>query len=302
MFDFLNAATLTQNDFNDETEYVLPGFLAKNMITMIYADGGNGKSWLALGLAQYCARLHMPVIYLDFDNPLTVLRDRGVNEKLVAKFPNLQYIQRSKSELSPFDLLSALSSRATAHAFEGRIIIIDSLRNFGDVNNDAKIMLVMDMLMNIREAGATIVVLHHSNKDGRNYQGSNNIRNSVDNMFRLKKLELSSGIGALLSAVKERCAIDDKAFDICPNTLTLTERDLIEAKSTEEDLEFIDLVKAALTVAPGLNKTAVLEAAGASKDDKTARARLDKYDGIYWNSKKNHTRIVYQLASSLSKL
>ena len=44
MFDFLNAATLTQNDFNDETEYVLPGFLAKNMITMIYADGGNGKS------------------------------------------------------------------------------------------------------------------------------------------------------------------------------------------------------------------------------------------------------------------
>lgn len=238
----------------------------------------------------------MPVIYLDFDNPLTVLRDRGVNEKLVAKFPNLQYVQRSKSELSPFDLLTALSSRATANAFEGRVFIIDSLRNFGDVNNDAKIMLVMDMLMNIREAGATIVVLHHSNKDGRNYQGSNNIRNSVDNMFRLKKLELSSGIGTLLSAVKERCAIDDKAFDICPNTLTLTERDLVEAKSTEEDLEFIDLVKAALTAAPGLNKTAVLEAAGASKDDKTARARLDKYDGVYWNSKKNHTRIVYQLS------
>jgi hypothetical protein len=296
MFDFLNAATLTETDFNDETEYVLPGFLAKNMITMIYADGGNGKSWLALGLAQYCASLYMPVIYLDFDNPLTVLRDRGVNEKLVAKFPNLQYVQRSKSELSPFDLLTALSSRATANAFEGRVFIIDSLRNFGDVNNDAKIMLVMDMLMNIREAGATIVVLHHSNKDGRNYQGSNNIRNSVDNMFRLKKLELSSGIGTLLSAVKERCAIDDKAFDICPNTLTLTERDLVEAKSTEEDLEFIDLVKAALTAAPGLNKTAVLEAAGASKDDKTARARLDKYDGVYWNSKKNHTRIVYQLS------
>ena len=296
MFDFLNAATLTETDFNDETEYVLPGFLAKNMITMIYADGGNGKSWLALGLAQYCASLYMPVIYLDFDNPLTVLRDRGVNEKLVAKFPNLQYVQRSKSELSPFDLLTALSSRATANAFGGRVFIIDSLRNFGDVNNDAKIMLVMDMLMNIREAGATIVVLHHSNKDGRNYQGSNNIRNSVDNMFRLKKLELSSGIGTLLSAVKERCAIDDKAFDICPNTLTLTERDLVEAKSTEEDLEFIDLVKAALTAAPGLNKTAVLEAAGASKDDKTARARLDKYDGVYWNSKKNHTRIVYQLS------
>jgi hypothetical protein len=298
MFEFLNAATLNEQDFNDQTEYVIPGFLAKNMITMIYADGGNGKSWLGLGLAGYCAALNMPVIYLDFDNPLTVLRDRGVNQKLVARYPNLQYIQRSKWQGSAFDMLEKLSILATGGAFKGMVIVLDSLRNFADINNDTKIMVVMNMLMNIREAGATIIVLHHSNKDGKNYQGSNNIRNSVDNMYMLKKLELSTGIGTLLNVVKERCAITDKAFDICPHNLTLTERDLLEAKATEDDLEFIEQVKAALFAQPNLNKTAVLDATGASKDDKTARARLDKYDGIYWQSKKNHTRIVYRLTTA----
>lgn len=297
MFDFLNAATLNEQDFNDQTEYVIEGFLAKNMITMVYADGGNGKSWLGLGLARYCAALHMPVIYLDFDNPLTVLRDRGVNQKLVAPFQNLQYIQRSKWQGSAFDMLECLSTRAIGRAYQGSVIVLDSLRNFADINNDAKIMVVMDMLMNIREAGATIIVLHHSNKDGKNYQGSNNIRNSVDNMFRLEKLELSSGIGTLLTAVKERCAIENKAFDICPQTLQLTERDLVEAKATQDDLEFIELVKAALFAQPNQNKKALLEATGTTKTDKTARAKLDKYDGIYWQSKRNHTTITYTLTA-----
>jgi hypothetical protein len=299
MFDFLNDATLRSKDFDVKTEYVIPGFLAKNMITLIYADGGNGKSWLGMSIAAYCATRNMPVIYLDFDNPLTVLHDRGVDQKLVTPYVNLQYISPSKSILTAFEMLEALASRATAKAFINVLIVVDSLRNFGDVNNDTKAMQIMNLLMHIREAGATLIVLHHSNKDGRNYQGSNNIRNSVDNVYLLKKLELSSGIGALLDVKKERCAIVDKAFDICPHSLLLTERDLLEAKATEDDLEFIGLVKAALLSSPGLNKTAVLEAAGYTKDDKTARARLDKYDTIYWLSKKQHSRITYTLAAQL---
>lgn len=298
MFDFLNPATLNSHDFDVKTEYVIKGFLVKNMITMIYADGGNGKSWLGLGLASYCAALNMPVIYLDFDNPLGVLQERGVDKKLIQRYPTLKYIHRGKWEGTGNTLLQCMNNSATGQSYRDHIIIIDSLRNFGDINNDSKAMEILNMLMNIREAGATIIVLHHSNKDGRNYQGSNNIRNSIDNMYQLKKLELSNGVGTLLISVKDRAPITDKAFDICPHTLTLTERDLLEAKATEDDLEFIEQVKAALFAQPNLHKTALLEATGATKDDKTARARLDKYDGIYWQSKKNHTRIVYSLTTS----
>ena len=90
-------------------------------------------------------------------------------------------------------------------------------------------------------------------------------------------------------------AIVDKAFDIDPNTLDLKEIDLIEAQASEQDLEFVNQVKHVLVREGQVGKGDLLNAAGYAKDDKTARARLEKYDGIYWKSSKRHTRIFYQL-------
>ncbi|WP_416305188.1 AAA family ATPase [Neptunicella sp. SCSIO 80796] len=295
MFDFLTAATLQTQDFNDQTEFLIDGFLAKNLITMVYADGGNGKSWLGLALAKYCAELRMQIVYLDFDNPLSVLQERGVDQTLVARYRNVQYVQRSKSKLTAIELLSELAINATANVYDNVLIVLDSLRNFGDVNAESRMMHVMTHLMDIREAGATIVVLHHSNKDGKNYQGSNHIRNSVDNMFQLKKFDIAGGIGMLLKVQKERAAITDQAFEICPSTLAIIPRSLVEAQSTDEDLDFINEVQATLRNQPGLNKTDLLNAIGFNKDDKTARARLDKFDGIHWHSVKRGNRYGYQL-------
>lgn len=300
MLHILTQSSLSEADFNERTEFIIDGFIAKRMITMVYADGGNGKSWLAFALAKYCAERMTQVFYLDFDNPLSVLKERNVYDLLIASHPNLHYVSRSKCELEPFELLRALSDCATAHQFENMLFVIDSLRDFADLNNDAKIGAVMNMLKNIREAGGTIFILGHSNKDGRNYQGSNAIRNSLDNMFRLKKRELggTDSVGVILEVKKERVAIVDKAFDINPKTLTLSEVDLIEAQATEQDIEFVSLIKNILLQDSQLNKTDLLNKAGFAKDDKSARARLEKYDGIYWQSTKRHTRIIYQLIQS----
>ncbi|WP_102798746.1 AAA family ATPase [Bowmanella denitrificans] len=283
MLEVLQAAALRPEDFNESVDFILPGFLAKRQITMLFADGGNGKTWVGFALANYCAAQRLTVVYMDFDNPLSVLAERGVERKLVRRYANLHYIQRSKSALGAGELLEQLANAATASRYENMVFIFDSLRNFGDVAHDSQIMRVMDRLMNIREAGATVVVLHHSNKDGRNYQGSNNIRNSVDNMYRLRKREQANGIGVLLEAVKERANIQNKAFDICPTSLALTEKDMTEALASEDDLEFIQDVKAALRQFPTLNKTDLLKAVGCEKDDKTARARLDRYEGKHWS-------------------
>lgn len=295
MFDFLQSAALAPDDFNEKTEFVLPGLLAKRMITMFFADGGNGKSWLALALAKYCAQQAYQVIYLDYDNPLSVLRERHVDKMLIEPHANLHYIQRSKSELGAADMLASLAARATAGAYQNTVVILDSLRNFGDVTHDAKIMTTMDQIMDLREAGATVVLLHHSNKDGRNYQGSNNIRNSIDNMYQLQKRELCQGVGVLLRVTKERASISDQAFDICPHTLNLNQVDLIQAQATEADLDFVQAIKQALTAHQTLNKTDLLNAAGFEKDDKTARDRLDKYQDVYWHCHKRNNRYSYQL-------
>jgi hypothetical protein len=295
MLDILTQSSLGAEDFNQQIEWVIPNFIAKRMITMIYADGGNGKSWLGLAVAKHCAISGMEVAFLDFDNPLSILKERGVHEKLVQGFPKLNYLHRSKCPVEPFELLRQIAAEAVSGKFNNMMFIIDSLRNFADVGNDAKTMLALNYLMDIREAGATIIVLHHSNKDGKNYQGSNNIRNSVDNMFQLHKLEMSQEIGVLLKVKKERAAVLDCAYDISPDSLDMVEEDIIEAQATESDLVFIQQVKAILLATPGANKTAVLEATGTTKDDKTARGKLDKYDGLYWQSKRQHTRITYTL-------
>jgi len=293
---FLSEAQLNTLDFNENTEFLQPEFLAKNLITLIYADGGNGKSWLGFSLAKLCAGLGQKTIYLDFDNPLSVLKERNINDLLVSQHSNLHYIQRSKCTLTPQELLVQLSEQAVSKAYNNCVFVIDSLRNFVNVNNDSQAMDALTQLMNLREAGATIIILHHSNKDGKNYQGSNHIRNSIDNMYQLEKLDSDANDLRLHLAVKkERASIADKAFSVNPQTLRINEIDITTATMSIEQEEFVQEIKAAIGTMPDINKTALLEAVGRKKDDKTARSWLEKFDGTYWQSKKLAGVFTYQL-------
>lgn len=294
MFDFLLSQTLRQCDFEQKTEFLIPGFLAKNMITLVYADGGMGKSWLAFAVAKACSNWQR-VIYLDFDNPLNVLKDRGVQEKLIG-LRNIYYVQRSKTTMSGAEMLDALNEEAIGDAYADTLILVDSLRNMGDVMHDAKAMAVMDKFMNLREAGATIMILSHANKDGKNYQGSNNIRNSVDNMYRLKKVDAATNeIAFVLTPTKERAAINECAFSVRTADLTLQGIDVEAARMSADEMEFISQAKAAIAEQPGINKKALLEVLGFEQDDKTARSKLDAGEGKHWQSSKVKGVYTYQL-------
>lgn len=296
MFEFLTSAALETHDFNQRIEFVIDGFLPKRMITMVYADGGNGKSWLAFAVAKYCAMQQMDVVYLDFDNPLSVLKDRNIHSKLIEPHDNLFYIQRSKCQMQSHEVLERMAQQASAGKYENTLIVFDSLRDFTEVNNDNRAMHTMSKIKDVREAGATVLIIHHSNKDGKNYQGSNNIRNSVDNMYQLKKLNSVDGVSSLLEVRKERAPITDKAFHISPETLLFEEMDIQTAKLSDEDAGFIAKVKTTIEFMPGINKTELLETCGFKKDDKTAREKLDRFDGQYWHSTKHANKYTYCLA------
>jgi archaellum biogenesis ATPase FlaH len=294
MFDFLLNQTLHQNDFEQETEFLIPDFLAKRMITLIYADGGMGKSWLAFAVAKACSAWQQ-VIYLDYDNPLNVLKDRGVQEKLINN-NNVYYVQRSKTTMQAPEMLDALEAKATGNAYANTLILVDSLRNFGDVMQDTRAMAIMDKFMNLREAGATILILSHANKDGKNYQGSNNIRNSVDNMFRLTKVDAAPGeIAFVLNPTKERASITECAFSVQISNLSLQGINVDTARMNADELDFVSSAIGAITEQPGINKKALLEQLGFEQDDKTARNKLDAGEGKYWQSSKLKGVYTYQL-------
>lgn len=294
MYDFINP--LTPADFNQRIEFLIDDFLPKKLISMIYAEGGMGKSWIAFGIAKYAAQQAMDVIYLDYDNPISVLKERGIETKLIDAHHNISYSHRSKSKLEPLAILDEFEKMAIGNRYENTLFIIDSIRNFGNIKNDAEAMRVFDKIMNLREAGATIVVLHHSTKNGSNYEGSNNIRNSVDNMFQLIKVEAPQGqIRWLLTVEKERAAITDTALSMDIDDLSLTKLDVDSVRLTKDEKDFIKKVQSAISQHKDINKTALLESCGHKKDDKTARDKLDKFDGTYWQSEKTKGTFVYRL-------
>lgn len=294
MFDFLNP--LTEADFNQETEFLMDGFVAKNLITLFYADGGEGKTFLALGIAKYLDKQGLSVVYIDYDNGLKSLKDRGVDKKLIKTCQHLKYIGRSNAKIHAHEILLKIESMAVSGVFNNTVFILDSLRNFCDVNNDSATMKTMETLKNIREAGATVLILHHSNKDGRNYQGSNNIRNSLDNMYHVKKILTQKGqIRWVLTVKKERVAIEDTALSLKINDFDIHPINLAEARLTEEDRAFIQAVKASLVQTPNQNKTQLLKNCGYEKTDKTARDRLKQFSGVFWQEVQHRGIFSYRL-------
>lgn len=298
--DILNTMTLTESDFNEQTQFIVEDFIAERMITLIYADGGNGKSLLTQAMANTFALEGKQVIYLDFDNPMSVLSERKIDYMVANHHPDyLKYVQRSKCNIQPERLLHILGDDACGNAFENHVFFIDSLRNFMNVKNDAQTLEMLTVLMNMREAGATIIALHHSNKDGKNYEGSNNIRNSVDNIYQLKKVATNLSANTLdvvLQVRKDRANIKDIALRIDAKHLTLNQLDVTNALMTEEVEEFAHEVKQVLQDSEELlNKTDLLKAVGRKKDDKTARRWLDQFDGVLWKSKKQGGVFTYQV-------
>ena len=284
MFDFLEQQKLQDHHFEQKAEWLIEKCIAKRLITLVWAKGGQGKSWLATGIANHACDKGMNVIYLDYDSSQEALIERGLKHKLIDPNSKLTYLGRMSTTMRPLELLKALDEQTTANRYHNTLVVFDSLRNFTDINNDSKAMLVMDQIMNLREAGATVLILSHANKDGRNYQGSNNIYNSIDNMYQLEKLETQKNhIKFMLTVVKERVAITNVAFDLDTDALALLPINIEEARLTEEDKDFIRQVKVELNKQPGIKKKDILEALGHKATNRPMRDKLEQFDGIYWH-------------------
>ena len=291
MLEFLEKYELKPSKLHESIEFLIDGILPKKLITIIYANGGSGKSYLALSLAKKLLENEAikKIVYIDLDNPLNVLVDRRIEEFIGSK---LSYIHRSSLEgKMPLELINLLAERALGNAYEGVVFILDSLRNFIDIDNDSKAMSLMNALMNIREAGGSILALHHSNKDGRNFKGSNQIYNSADCMFELERLE---GLNVQLSPKKERVGLKKQALSINPFSLEIKEVDARIVSMSERERVFIKSVKAILGDKE-LAQSQILLALGYEKDHQWARKTLGEFEGVFWEYRCVKNKKLYVL-------
>jgi hypothetical protein len=202
--------------------------------------------------------MRMPVLYLDRENPLELIRER------------LNILCGGPGAFKPWGTWCADGPpmlgdpRLLKFARLGCLIIFDSLIRFHDAdeNSASEMRIVMGHLRSLASAGATVVALHHRGKsESSNYRGSTDILGAVDVGFKLSRtddlLELST-VG-----VKNRVGPDVRVTirpDFATGQFPVVESPALV--TTRHEMEKLGNV---IRENPGLSANKIIERSGMSR-------------------------------------
>lgn len=272
--------------FNIEVEFILDGFLVKNAITLFYAPPKNGKSCLAIAVAKYILQnTNFPVYYLDFDNPLVSLKDKKIDE-FIGNFESLVYLHEEILCMTGKEALNTMVKDCEEKplAYKDIVMIFDSVTDFlTNETDDTAVKAFMHKVKMLRNAGVTVILLHHTNKKDGNYKGSSILKSASDNVFALTSEVLSdTEDNMLLRRDAGRFGnIKNCAFKVTKYIWEIEPIDYDDLCLPYHKREFIREVRKVLAKEKQLNQTKLLEAIG-KPEDKTAREYLAEYAGRYW--------------------
>lgn len=292
-FEFLNQYKLTAEHLQEEPNFLIHNFLAARSLSMFFAKGGSGKSYLAISLALKLLKEQKikTVLYFDMDNSKIALRRRRL-DKIINENPQFYYIHSSTIQGTPLAIIDELigQGKQTHGLLDNALIVLDSVRDFivgSDMNSDRDIGPVMEKLKSLREAGATVIFLHHTSKEG-GYKGSTAFRDSVDMSYALSSVRNENQLVFTLEIDKDRLGVEGRiAFELDTETMMLESANFTMASIPDHKQQFVEKVKTILNQnQEGMTQTALLEAIGTTSDDKTARNYLKEFDKQFWMMRK----------------
>lgn len=178
-------------------EWIIDKLIPKQSITLLHGKGGIGKTWISLILGDAVSKSipfmglpsqQQPVVFIDFENSLPVLVERvkkiGASEVLF--WHNTNEIRPPKLDKEEWTQYKSLPIG---------LIIYDTLRasQGKDENSSQDMALIMSRLKELRDAGFTIILLHHTPKSNdRTYKGSTAIMDLADHVLSLHRVRKGS--------------------------------------------------------------------------------------------------------------
>lgn len=177
---------------NIQIEWLVDGLIPRQSVTLLYGRGGIGKTTLAMQVADAIDKgtdiygmktCKTQVIVVDFENSLAVLSER-------AKKTAVDGVLFWDSSLNPpaLDKNDWEAYKELLARYPKALFIIDTLRSAhgGDENNSETMSLIMRRMRELRDAGATVVLLHHTPKgNDRQFKGSGAIFDLCDQTLAL---------------------------------------------------------------------------------------------------------------------
>lgn len=283
-------------DFSLEFAYLYDDFIPAGTINLWVAPPAQGKSALALAVALSLldtGRVEK-VIYLDGDNPITVLKNRQI-DRIIQQYQNKLYYFMIHSSAEFKKIVSKLS------AVKGRVlIVVDTLRAFvgpEDINKGEIAENVMTYFRSLtRDGSKTVILLHHVNKPPATQQepelmfrvkGATEFLDRADIAFFFnKKRQTADEIGIELRNIKPRIPVKSQlAFRIFLPAFRLLE---VETILAEEEEQFICDVLAFLDEYPKIHAKPAnqhvlvnhLVEKGYGRNE--TRRLLDKFNSKFW--------------------
>jgi archaellum biogenesis ATPase FlaH len=201
--------------------YLIDGVLPANVLGVLYGAPGAGKSFIALDMALAIASgrewlgretRQGKVLYVAAEGALGMkLRIAAYQLRHAIPGDSIRFLP------VPFDARSSKSRDAIVavlaeNAFKPDLIIVDTLARVAvgaDENSAQQMGEVVEGFETLRRGTeATILVIHHTRKDGEGFRGSSALEGAVDVM-----IECTAEKDALGAALKCKKMKDDEPFD-----------------------------------------------------------------------------------------
>ena len=172
--------------------WLAPPMLPRAALVALYAPGGDGKSLLALALTASIAHggelagiacEQGATVYLDAENGEHEIHRRIHTLGLPASGVQV-------ADASRLDLRRDMGEvEAVVREWTPDLLVLDSFRSMTpgmDENDTSQTARALDPLRRLaHESRTSILLIHHSNKAGKDYRGASSIRDSVDVLWHL---------------------------------------------------------------------------------------------------------------------
>ncbi|EAQ05354.1 AAA family ATPase [Yoonia vestfoldensis] len=212
LFPFVVSATELMKRDMPPKQMLLSTFMPRSSFGMVVAPRGIGKSWfsLALGVAISTGqgvflgwKIHQQtrVLYVDGEMQTIDIRDRikalsgGQELDSLDILPSEELYQEGRPVcLDDRTEQSQIEAMLNALEAEGRrpgLIILDNLstlRRGVDENSNTETQSLVDFLVKLRHSTYAVLVVHHTNKAGKQ-RGASIIEVPMDYVIELKKPE-----------------------------------------------------------------------------------------------------------------
>lgn len=298
-----------QND-NLAIEYILDNFIVKNEITMVASKPSGGKSLTALGICTKFLNQSTDnkVVYFDLDNSISTLTNRKIY-KIRNEFGSRFNIFSSCDYTT--EEANNILKRFASVDLKNILIVLDSIKNFiiGDRDKNKDVSDFMKIVKSLRDAGATVIFLHHTNKPqkdmvGENYAGSSAFLEDATNAFILENNPDKQTF--IFKTIKARNGdLKNKAFQFNLDNHSLMEVDLFWASENKNDIKIVDEIVEFLSNNKKANYTQIknyLINEGIVRDKNKIANILSNYCSVLWNKIKikENNQSIYELIKTQS--